>query len=63
MSYDNSNRPKSYPMTPETNYTPWIGGLAVLLIVLGVIAAMSYTGQPNAGATNKPVVTSSTPSR
>jgi hypothetical protein len=50
MSHDNTNRPKSYPMTPETNYIPWIGGLVALLIVLGAIAMMSRSGQPEAGS-------------
>ena len=42
MSQQNPNRFKSYPMIPETNYTGWIvGGLLVLILGLGFVAIMS----------------------
>ena len=52
MSQPNPNRFKSYPMTPETNYTGWmVGGLLALILGLGLIAVMSPSN-PTAVPTN-----------
>jgi hypothetical protein len=52
MSQPNPNRFKSYPMTPETNYTGWmVGGLLALIFGLGVIAVISRSN-PTADSAN-----------
>jgi len=54
---DYPKRP-SYPMTDETNYTGWIvGGILALVVVLGLFFAFGGTSNETSTAVNRPAPT------
>ena len=64
MTYqDDPNNPdrRSYPMTEDTNYTGWIiGGIVALVVVIAVFALMGSSTDRHDTAANPPATPSTT---